>query len=114
MWSPMKSNTNKILVDVWGGPAPDVFAVGAKGTILRFNGTNWTLMNTNASKSIVGIWGNSSSNVFAVGENIILHYDGIAWKPMGNVGTPHGLWGDSSSNLFAVGTGGTILRYTNC
>jgi hypothetical protein len=38
---PMPMNTLETFEDVWGAGSADVYAVGAKGTIFRYDGTQW-------------------------------------------------------------------------
>ncbi len=74
-WSLQTSPTTEILYSVWGSSDSDVFAVGANGTILHYNGTSWSLQDTPTTETLYGVWGSSSSNVFAVGVNgTVLHY----------------------------------------
>lgn len=40
-WTSMTSGTTVILHEVWGSSASNVFAVGAWGTVLRYNGSSW-------------------------------------------------------------------------
>ncbi len=122
------------LYGIWGISKKNLFAVGATGTILRYDGDgddnntfdfDWETMknpdvNTYTLKSI---WGISDRNVFAVGENgTILRYDGdgdddgnddYLWELMtsGTNENLNGVWGSSDTNVFAVGENGTILRY---
>ena len=46
-WSPMESETQKMLNAVWGSSASDVFIVGTLGTILHYDGNpeaTWSRM----------------------------------------------------------------------
>jgi hypothetical protein len=99
---------------VWGSGPNDVFAGGAAGIILHYNGTAWTAMASGiTSSSINSIWGSGPKDVFAVGDyGTILHYDGNAWTAMdsGTAQWLYGVWGSSPNNVFAVGGGGTILH----
>jgi hypothetical protein len=113
-WTPMNSGTANDLVGIWGSSASSIFAVGAGGTILHFDGTTWSPMNSGTSVYLSGIWGSASSNVFAVGTSgTILHYNGSTWSSMTSGITTEllGIWGSSSTDVFAVGAGDTILHY---
>ena len=48
---------------------PNVYAVGNKGTILRFDGTEWTQMTSNTTTHLKGVWVESANDVWAVGGN---------------------------------------------
>jgi hypothetical protein len=101
------------LYAVWGFSASDVFAVGASGTILRYDGSSWNSMSSGVSVRLWGVWGSSPSDIFAVGDSgTILHYDGSSWDAM-NSGCTLDLievWGNSAADIFAVGMSGTILH----
>ncbi|PIE57222.1 MAG: hypothetical protein CSA34_00145 [Desulfobulbus propionicus] len=110
---------------MWGNGGA-VFAVGANGTILRYNdGIGWSAMTSNTTKDLKGVWGSDASDIFVVGEgagpqksddhSTILHYDGSGWSPMTSETTVTltGVWGSSGSNVFAVGEHGTILHYSD-
>jgi hypothetical protein len=92
----------------------DVFAVGARGTVLHFDGAGWTERKSGTSRNLTAVWALSSRDVFAVGfDGTILHFDGTRWSRQisGTARTLSALWGDSPSNVIAVGRSGTILRY---
>jgi hypothetical protein len=81
---------------VWGNSGSDVFAVGAYGDILHYNGTAWSTMTSGSGAWLYGVWGSSGSDVFAVRDNgTILHYNGKAWSAMTSnyVNYLHGVWG---------------------
>lgn len=62
----MTTGTTKNLRAIWGSGS-SVFAVGAGGTILHYDGTSWSAQTFSVPISLNGVWGTSSSNVFAVG-----------------------------------------------
>ena len=77
----MASGTTATLLEVWGLDETHVYATGASGAMLRFDGTRWSPMtNANGPTEIWGIWGSSPTNLVAVGQNgAILRSDGSAW-----------------------------------
>jgi formylglycine-generating enzyme required for sulfatase activity len=96
-----------------------VFAVGARGTIVHYDGHHWSAMSSSAKTGLLGVWGSSGSDVFAVGNyGAIVHYDGKGW---GNSWQPPvtsdrcdrlwGVWSASGGDTFAVGCAGMIVRY---
>jgi len=111
----MTDNTTNNLYGIWGSASDNVFAVGASGTILHYDGSAWSTMTRGTTNNLHGIWGSSSSDVFAIGVGgTILHYDGSAWSTMTSGTTTNhlrGIWGSSSENVFAVGDSGTIVHY---
>jgi len=100
---------------VWGTSASDVFAVGANGTILHYDGNDWSSMASGTTNNLNGVWGSSANYVFAVGANgTILHYNGTAWTSMtsGTTSNLNGVWGRPGYGVFTVGDNqNTILRY---
>jgi hypothetical protein len=113
-WVPMTSGTTSNLSSVWGASASDVFAVGAGGTILHYDGSSWSSMASGTTVNLKGVWGSSGTDVFAVGDGgIILHYNGSAWSAMAS-GTTYDLnavWGASGSDVFAVGAYRNIINF---
>ncbi|WP_207689828.1 hypothetical protein [Desulfonema limicola] len=109
-WQQQEVPTGYNLRDVWGCGYSDVFAVGWRGIILHYDGTDWAEMSHDAGPSVFfeGVWGSSGSDVFAVGyEGLILHYNGAEWTYMEsptdeNLYTVHG---SSGTDVFAAGSG---------
>ena len=113
-WVPASSGTTENLTSVWGTSVSDLFATGANGTILHYNGSVWNGMNSGTTLNLNGIWGNSSTNMYAVGNGgTILQYDGTAWSSMssGVSNDLSAIWGSSSTDIFAAGRSNTILHY---
>ena len=82
-WSVVDIGTTDPLYGIWGSAFDDVFAVGANGTVLHYNGSEWTLMNSTVTNDLQNVWGSSSTDVFAVGnEGTVIHYDGLNWTSM--------------------------------
>ena len=53
---------------VWGSTARDVWAVGAGGVILRWNGSAWSRARGITTSSLHAIWGQRSYDVWAAGD----------------------------------------------
>ena len=110
----MSSGTTSDLFAIWGSGGSNVFAVGASGTILRFDGATWNALASGTSNVLYSVWGSSANHVFAVGAaGVILHFDGANWTPMisGTDNALRGVWGTSADNVYAVGDQGAILHY---
>ena len=102
------------LSEVWGSSSSDVFTVGARGTVLHYDGTEWGEMTSGTTERLNSVWGSSSADVFVVGDSgTIVHYDGSTWSPMtsGTKRLLRGVWGSSTSDVFTVGHVGTIIHY---
>ncbi|MHB1312039.1 MAG: sialidase family protein [Gemmatimonadaceae bacterium] len=68
-----------ILYSIWGSSASNVFAVGAGGRILRYNGTSWAAMNSPTSRNLARVAGSGANDVWAVGDSTLVHFDGTQW-----------------------------------
>ncbi len=68
------------LYGVWGTSATNIYAVGAGGKILHFNGTSWSSMSSPTSARLSRVSGSSASDVWAAGDTVLLHFDGSTWK----------------------------------
>jgi hypothetical protein len=101
---------------VWASSGSDVFAVGAEGTALHYDGAVWEKMETGTALDLIGISGLSGTDIWAVGEGgAILHYDGASWTSMesGTTRTLKGVFASPGGVVFAVGANGTVLEYVS-
>lgn len=115
--------------DVWGSASSDIYAVGNRGVIRRFEGHAWKPVDLNLGPCATsflfnGVWGSSASDVYVVGcygnsmgdgctaQGLILHYDGADWRqePVEDLPALKAVWGSGPTDIFAVG-GSTILHY---
>lgn len=71
--------------DIFALSASNVFAVGASGLIVHYDGSSWSEMQSPVNNTLTAIWGRNGSDIFAVGSGgIILHYNGSKWQVMDN------------------------------
>jgi hypothetical protein len=113
-WTAMESGTTAALLGVWGTSPGDVYAVGARGTILHYDGATWSALESGTEKALLAVGGSPASDTFAVGDGgTILRIAGRDVTPMASptARALYGIWAFSSTDAFAVGEGGTILRY---
>lgn len=108
-WTPKPLNPRQMIRSIYGFNSKDVWAVGAAGQILHYDGTGWTTTASGTIQDLNGIWGASSNDLWAVGNNrTILRYDGRQWasKALGSPGLTdlQAVWGNSSSVVWIVGT----------
>lgn len=70
-WSTQSPGTGAVLTSVWGPSSSDVYATGASGTILRWNGSSWSAMSSGTSELLWSVSGapSGSGGGFAVGYN---------------------------------------------
>ncbi len=122
-WRELRPGGTETFWWVNGTSASDVWMVGEKGRIAHFDGTSFAPHTSGTTATLWGVWAFSSNDVWAVGgtpgggtaqpNDIVLHYDGAAWKPETLPDAPLGralfkVWGTSSNELYVVGEAGTI------
>lgn len=104
--TPMDPAYQVLLKSVWG-TGNTVYAVGAAGSLLKYDGTNWSasMVPGAMSEILTSIAGTSASNLFVSSlSGAIRRFDGTNWttvSPFGNFGI-YGLWA-SGSDVVAVG-----------
>ena len=100
---------------LWGGraAAADIFACGAAGLIIHFDGVQWKSKTSSTSNTLFGMWGSAPNQVFAVGQfGTVVRYDGNLWRTLptgGSVQKLNNVFGDSKA-VYIVGDTGTLLR----
>ncbi|MGE0086683.1 MAG: WD40/YVTN/BNR-like repeat-containing protein [Desulfococcaceae bacterium] len=105
--------TTKMLFDVWGTSAKDVYVSGAGGGLFHYDGYTWHQIATDTNITLRGLWGSSASDVYVPGYGMILHWDGSDWIRMtAPERTLNAIWGISPFDMFAAGDSSTIMRYT--
>jgi hypothetical protein len=108
-WQRVTGVTGQSLYGIWGAAWNDVWAVGAAGTILHYDGTSWTLKAQGlTTRTLFGVWGSASNDVWAVGQaSSIFRYDGTSWRDVSPGFTPDGTfratWGSAPNDVWAVG-----------
>ncbi len=108
------------------GPATDVWMVGERGLVLRWDGTSFTELDSGTDATLFGVWGSASDDVWIVGgtagttageDGVIAHWNGSAFAhddsaPVASVAL-FKVWGTSANNVWFVGEGGTLLNRQN-
>jgi hypothetical protein len=122
-WTPLGSQLRfpRGFAGVWGTSESDVFAVGAGGIIVHYDGSQWSPMSSGTTSWLWDVWGSSSTDVFAVGTNenddsVILHYDGSSWSEMVRFQfqeqTPlRKIWGSSGRDVYMLSPYGQLRHY---
>jgi len=128
-WQARSSDvTSEDLYGIWGSGPSDYFAVGAKETILRWDGKTWKVQKTGGQVPLKGVFGSGPKNVWAVGgdsashkKGVLLNYNGSAWQSIAlpshaKCGTSYNLndvWVSSKGDLFlgGYGVGCSIFAY---
>lgn len=99
---------------MWGTSVNNIYAVGEKGKIYRYDGSSWEDEGYPYGIYFNGVTGTSASDVYVVGDyGSLNHYDGSQWTLQSStyVWDMNGIWGTVSNSLYAAGSGGTILYY---
>lgn len=102
------------LLSVWGAAPDNLWAVGDRGRVLRFDGAQWHRADPGPRDYLAGVWGSGPGDVFVTGYNgQVLHFDGSAWwkQPTGVTNDFNGIWGSGPKDVFTVGDRGVILHY---
>lgn len=116
-----------VLYSVWGSSASNVFAVGAGGRILRYNGSSWQPMSSPTARTLARVAGSGPSDVWAVGDSVLMHFDGTQWTnyPMTDDLKPAmskvpsflqgvfqlGLWVKGPKEAYLGGDAGVVVRW---
>lgn len=82
-WIEVDSGTTETLVSVWAASETDVWAVGERGTMLRYDGESWAPFAgaPPTSHDYTAVTGTSADDVWFCGDPLVsgdflLHYDG--------------------------------------
>lgn len=78
-WSVVPFN-GQVLSRVWGSAKNDVWAVGAAGTVLHFNGTAWAVHSSPTTAALLSIDGSGPNEVWVAGEGVLYRWNGSAWS----------------------------------
>ncbi|WP_404370639.1 hypothetical protein ACIHQR_10820 [Corallococcus coralloides] len=109
------AESSQALYAIHGASATDIWAVGASGQAVHFDGTSWTRKATEVQVTLNAVWVQGALLAIAVGDaGTILRWDGAAWSAMTS-GTNKALkavWGSGPSDVWAAGADGTLLRYS--
>ncbi len=92
------------LFGVWAAADDEVWAVGAAGTLLRFDGKAWTRHATKVATPLTSIWGAGREAGWALGPGALLRYDGKGWRAQEPLpGATLLLWGAAADDVWAAG-----------
>jgi hypothetical protein len=120
-WTRMESGTVKDLYGVWGAGPGNIYATGADGTILHYDGTGWKKQESGVTVTLYrGLWGTGPDNIYAGGaDGVIIHCDGKTWSRVEHGQTKlyiNDIHGTGPDDIYAVGGSATdfsnfILHY---
>jgi hypothetical protein len=98
---------------VWGSGPSDVWAVGASGTIVHFDGSAWASVTSGVTENLTSVSGTGPDDAWTTGDGgSLLHWDGTSWSTsQDNESTGLlGVWAVAPGEVWAVGidwTGGS-------
>ena len=103
------------LLKVWGTSADAVHAVGHRGVVLGYDGSEWSQRLAGTSADLISLWGAGPNEIVAVGgrsNGVIARFDGDAWTSeiIGQLPGLNGVWMDPEGTAFAVGIDGVIIE----
>jgi len=122
-WRELSPGGTETFWWVNGTSASDVWMVGENGRIAHFDGSAFQPHMSGTTATLWGVIAFSANDVWAVGgtpgggtakpNDVVLHFDGSAWRAETLPDTPLGrslfkVWGTSASDLYVVGEAGTI------
>ncbi|MFO0577553.1 MAG: hypothetical protein U1A78_26410 [Polyangia bacterium] len=102
------------LYAIWGRSASSAWAVGDKGTILRWDGASWAAQPSPVTVNLNGIWGSDAGTLWAVGDaGTVLRGDGTSFAMQASPTAVNlfAVWGSDPNNVWAVGRSGFILHW---
>jgi hypothetical protein len=92
---------------VWGSGPADVYAVGANGTVLHYDGTRWSTVNLGITGDLTGVSGTGPNDVFIAGRLAgTFRFNGTGWDP---IRTPNARPGSVWSHPLAVFLVGEVV-----
>jgi len=108
------SVTQNYLYAVWTDAPDDVWAVGAAGVIVHYDGSGWSsvVAGNGNSPTLFSLWGSGPSDVWAAGvSGTVLHWNGHAWSTQANAGDDiNNVWGLGTGDIWLVSPNGGILH----
>lgn len=87
-WRTWKFSQYPSLLSIWGTSSRNLYAVGAGGVILKYDGVLWVQVPSGVGGIIKGIWGVSNNEIYAVGNysetdsGFVLKFDGSRWRKL--------------------------------
>lgn len=81
-WDPVAESWDFVFAmseprGIWGSGPTDIFVVGLKGAVARYDGAGWTALASGTDRDLLAVGGSGPKEVFAVGASgTILRWDG--------------------------------------
>lgn len=113
-WISEPKLTDEYLYDIAGAASDDIWAVGDRGTILHWDGSQWKLrVAEGISSTLQSVRVRSANDVWIAGEGgTVLHWDGVTIRRRsGGIPSFNAIWGKTANDIWAVGRAGAIYHY---
>ncbi|MCB9557463.1 MAG: hypothetical protein H6707_15250 [Deltaproteobacteria bacterium] len=112
-WISMSNPAGGQLLSIHGTSATNIYAVGAQGTVIHFDGSVWRTVSFNVptKTQLHGVFALDEKAVYAVGDGLILKYDGTNWTEdhkSSYSSAFRAAWGHPQGSMYTVGEQGTI------
>jgi hypothetical protein len=124
-WRRLPLERDETVWWLWGASeGTDVWAVGERGLVARWDGTEFAMIESGTQATLFGVWGTSSDDVWIVGgkpgagrtddNDVVLHWDGSELSRDAAMPTKGAallkVWGSGAHEVWVVGEGGTVWR----
>lgn len=105
----------RAIFKVFGLAANDVYAVGAKGVILHWDGQAWAQQASGTGEDLISLWGNRTDDLVIVGgrgNGVLARLIDGAWHAEVVTGQPgfNGVFVQADGTAFVAGGRGLLLR----
>jgi hypothetical protein len=109
----VESSTTAELTSVHGSGAGDIWAVGARGIILHYDGSSWRQVPSGTRRTLHNVFSTDPGDAWAVGEgNTVLRWDGSLWRTMtataGASNAFYAVWASSPADVWLAGGEGLL------
>jgi hypothetical protein len=105
IWKEVATPTENNLNAIWGTSQDDVWVVGQRGVILRWNGTEWANIDSPTMYDLHDVWAIDTDDAWAVGdEGTLLRWNGSVWTLIPDVASSGDYDGDPDDLVSVHGT----------
>lgn len=109
------SNTEEDLNGVYTINATNAYAVGASGTVIKYDGANWTTVDAGIGEDLFDVFFLNENMGWVVGaDGTIFKYDGTSWTDesfTADVGDLYAVYMLDETNGYVAGVDGIIFQY---
>jgi hypothetical protein len=106
-WEVVLQGLDDNLLSIWGTSRDDVWAVGARGQVQRWDGAAWQRLDPGVAQTLWWVHGFAGGPIYLGGEGgTIVEYAGGQFRTMTTPATGpavFGIWGASPDEVWAVG-----------